>query len=158
MVPGSWFHRRGPGDEKVTEVSHPRFASFVRGTAEARWFELPALCCVVWPPQQISSCWPPAGRSSTAASRSTTPGSPRTRSAPTTGTTRGRPSASPTTVSGNAFPPLSLSQLFDDLLLHLGRLVDAFIQSDFWERVRLSKEQYIAVVHKNKNRAGFKHS
>jgi len=43
--------------------------------------------------------------------------------------------------------------------LHLGHLADAFIQSDL-PRVHLLKErqQYITVVHKDKNRAGFKHS
>lgn len=47
---------------------------------------------------QTSSCWPPAGRSSTAGSRFTTPGSQRTRR----GTPRPsseRPNLSPTTVA-----------------------------------------------------------
>jgi len=45
------------------------------------------------------------------------------------------------------------------LHLHLGHLADAFIQSDL-QRVHLLKErqQYITVVHKDKNRAGLEHS
>jgi len=34
---------------------------------------------------------------------------------------------------------------------------DTFIQSDL-QRVHLLKEQYISVVHKDKNRAGLQHS
>jgi len=45
------------------------------------------------------------------------------------------------------------------LHFHLGHLADTFIQSDL-QRVHVLKEkqQYITVVHKDKNRAGFKHS
>lgn len=47
---------------------------------------------------QTSSCWRPAERSSTAASRSTMPGSPRTRNGMTTGAIRGLRNRSPITV------------------------------------------------------------
>lgn len=64
----------------------------------APWWSVPQCCRLLSPcPPQTSSCWPPAGRSSTAGSRCTTPGSQRTRR----GTRRRRSaprSPSPTTV------------------------------------------------------------
>jgi len=47
-------------------------------------------------------------------------------------------------------------QQFIYIRLHLWHLADAFIQSDL--HLLKERQQYISVVHKDKNRAGFKHS
>lgn len=69
---------------------------------------------------QTLSCWQPAERNSTAAWRSTTRGSPRTRSATTMGAIKGLLNPSPTMVSeGHEFLYGAEAVCFSTVMLHL---------------------------------------